>query len=227
MRCVGLVWFEGAFLRNMRQADLCGMMPLKSAVSPKCRMLRSEQMSVLVHMSWILGCSTRRNESNRLGKALQEKISKYHSSTLSKASCKRTVLKGGASLHRFIELEKLIGEGWELSVFKDGERLHISIPVDSGFASKSYHFKISQHDFSVLRGNRYRRMALEYLLHEMLQPRLTRGDVGATDKECNAMIAIVVHGSATAIERAIGTSRNTGRVRRRLEQAGFPAHKGA
>lgn len=118
-------------------------------------------------------------------------------------------------------MEKLLGEGWELSAFKDGERLHISIPVESGFASTSYNFQISQQDFSILKESRYRRMALEYLLHEMLQPHLTRGDVGATDKECNAMITNVLHGSATAIERVIGKSRNAGRVRRRLEQAGF------
>ncbi|WGI21510.1 hypothetical protein [Amylibacter sp. IMCC11727] len=124
-------------------------------------------------------------------------------------------------------MEKFLGKGWELSVFKNGERLHISIPVDSGFASKSYDFVISQQDFLILKENRYRRMALEFLLHEMLQPRLTRGDVGATDKECNAMITIVLQGSATAIERAIETSKNTGRIRRRLEQAGFPAYKGA
>ena len=124
-------------------------------------------------------------------------------------------------------MEKLVGEGWELSAFKDGELFHISIPVDSGFESKSYDFDISQQDLSVLKESRYRRIALEYLLHEMLQPRLTRSDVGATDRECNAMIAIVLHGSPTAIERAIETSRNTGRVRRRLEQAGFPAHNGS
>ena len=167
-------------------------------------MLQSVPMSVLAHMSCILDRSTRHNQGNRLAKAQQ----------------------GCASLHRFIELEKLLGEGWELSAFKDGERLHISIPVDSGFASRSYEFEISQQDFSILKESRYRRKALEYLLHEMLQPRLTRGDVGATDKECNVMITMVLHGSATAIERAIGTSRNTGRVRRRLEQAGFPANKG-
>ena len=126
---------------------------------------------------------------------------------------------------RYKELEKLLGEGWELSAFKDGERQYISIPVNSRFVSKSYHFDISQHDFLILKESSYRRTVLEYLLHEMLQPRLTRGDVGATDKECNAMICIVLHGSATAIERAIERSRNTGRVRRRLEQAGFPTYK--
>ena len=120
----------------------------------------------------------------------------------------------------------LLGDGWELSAFKDGERLHISIPVESSFASKSYDFEISHQDFSILKESRYRRMVLEFLLHEMLQPRLTQGDIGATDKECNAMITIVLHGSATAIELAVETSRNTGRIRRRLEQAGFPSYKG-
>ena len=124
-------------------------------------------------------------------------------------------------------MEKLLGEGWELSVFRDGERFLISIPVDSGFVSKSYDFEISQHDFSILKDCRYRRLALDYLLHEMLQPRLTQGEVGATDKECRAMIAIVLHGSATAIERAILESRNTEWVRGRLEQAGFSAYKDA
>lgn len=92
--------------------------------------------------------------------------------TSSKASCKRVVLKGDASLHRFIELEKLLGEGWELSVFKEGERLHISTPVESGFASKSYDFEISQQDFSILKESTYRRIALEYLLYELLPPNM-------------------------------------------------------
>jgi hypothetical protein len=122
-------------------------------------------------------------------------------------------------------LKKLLGEGWQLSAFKEGERLLIDMPVDSGFASQSYDFDISERDLSVLKESRYRRLVLDFLLHEMLQPRLTRGDVGATDTECYAMIAIVLHGSATAIERTIEASRNTERVRRRLEQAGFPTHK--
>ena len=120
-------------------------------------------------------------------------------------------------------MTRLLGQGFELGVFKEGERLILGIPVASGFASDSFDFEITAVDLNVLQAaDPRRRLTLDLLLHETLQPRITRGATDVRDDEhCSDLIQTVLHGSLEAIEAAIDQSPTPAFDRTRLKAAGF------
>ena len=119
-------------------------------------------------------------------------------------------------------MTRLLGQGFELGVFAEGERLILGIPVASGFASDSFDFEITAADLNVLQADPRRRLTLDLLLHETLQPRITRGATdGRDDEHCSDLIQTVLHGTPKAIEAAIDQSPTPAFVRTRLKAAGF------
>lgn len=120
------------------------------------------------------------------------------------------------------QMERLVGEGWELGVFRKQGRLVLGIPVESGFRNFDFEFAISVQDLAVLERDPFRRRALDLILHEILQPRLTRGDHDGTEAEVRPIIATVLHGTPAQIEQMIEAAPNTGYIRHRLREAGFP-----
>lgn len=115
-------------------------------------------------------------------------------------------------------MRKLLGQGWELSVFQDDAGLFMSIPVDSGFASRSFAFRISQLDLDALRRSEFRRKALEFILHDRLQRRM--GGEGV-EEEMRPVVNGVLHGSEGAIERLTAASPDPDFIRFRLREAGL------
>ena len=118
-------------------------------------------------------------------------------------------------------MERLIGTGWELGVFRGPEGLVLGIPVESGHRSFGFEFAISARDLAVLESDPYRRKALDFILHETLQPRLTRGDHAGLAPEVQPIIATVLHGTQTQLEQAINAAPNPAYIRHRLREAGF------
>lgn len=82
-------------------------------------------------------------------------------------------------------MARLVGEGWALGVFQQDGGLVLGIPVESGHRSFGFEFAISARDLAVLESDPYRRKALDFILHETLQPRLTRGDHAGLAPECS------------------------------------------
>ncbi|MBD9647121.1 hypothetical protein IB267_02025 [Ensifer sp. ENS09] len=118
-------------------------------------------------------------------------------------------------------MERLLGEGWELSVFQEDGRLSMGIPVDCGHWSKSFDFDVSERDYEVLLRDRRRRKTLEFVLHERLQDRMAKNDYENLENEMHGVIRTVLHGSAVDVEREISASRSAGLIRIRLRDAGF------
>ena len=119
-------------------------------------------------------------------------------------------------------MTRLLGQGFELGVFAEGDRLILGIPVASGFASHSFDFEIKATDLHVLQADPRRRLTLDLLLHETLQPRITSGATDVRDDEhCCTLIQTVLHGTLEAIEAAIDQSPTPALVRTRLKAAGF------
>lgn len=116
---------------------------------------------------------------------------------------------------------RVVGEGWELGVFREGWRLYMGIPVDSGFKNHAFEFDITARDLEVLERDAFRRRALDLILHEQLQPRLTRGDFSDAEAEVRPIIAKVLHGTDADVKAAIAGSRSPVFVRRLLANAGF------
>ena len=118
-------------------------------------------------------------------------------------------------------VERLVGDGWELGVFRRDGALMLGIPVESGFRNFDFEFAIAPRDLAVLERDAYRRKALDFILHETLQPRLDRGEYTGLDAEVQPIIAQVLHGTDAQVEHAISSARNPGYIRHRLREAGF------
>ena len=118
-------------------------------------------------------------------------------------------------------VERLVGAGWELGVFRQDGALVLGIPVESGHRSFGFEFAISAPDLAVLEGDAYRRKALDLILHEVLQPRLTHGDHDGAEAEIRPIIATVLHGTDAQIAQAIAATPNPAYIRHRLREAGF------
>ena len=119
-------------------------------------------------------------------------------------------------------MARLVGEGWELGVFQQDGGLVLGIPVGSGHRSFGFEFAISAPDLAVLERDAYRRKALDFILHETLQPRLTRGDHAGLAPEVQPIIATVLHGSDAQLEQQINAAPNPAYIRHRLREAGLP-----
>ena len=119
-------------------------------------------------------------------------------------------------------MARLVGEGWALGVFKQDGVLVLVIPVESGHRSFGFEFAISAPDLAVLERDAYRRKALDFILHETLQPRLTRGDHAGLAPEVQPIIATVLHGSDAQLEQQINAAPNPAYIRHRLREAGLP-----
>ena len=119
-------------------------------------------------------------------------------------------------------MERLIGTGWELGVFRGPEGLVLGIPVESGHRSFGFECAITDADLAVLDRDPYRRKALDLILHERLQPRLTRGDHHNIEPEIRPVIRAVLHGPQDGIARIIADTPNPGFIRQHLQAAGFP-----
>ena len=119
-------------------------------------------------------------------------------------------------------MARLVGEGWELGVFQQAGGLVLGIPVESGHRSFGFEFAISARDLAVLESDPYRRKALDFILHETLQPRLTRGDHAGLAPEVQPIIATVLHGSDAQLEQQINAAPNPAYIRHRLREAGLP-----
>lgn len=117
--------------------------------------------------------------------------------------------------------ERLVGTGWELGVFRQGGALVLGIPAKSGHRSFDFECAISEADLAVLRASPYRRKALDLILHERLQPRLTRGDHAEVEAEMRPVIAAVLHGDRARIAEIIDASPNPAFIRQNLRIAGF------
>lgn len=118
-------------------------------------------------------------------------------------------------------MARLVGEGWALGVFQQDGGLVLGIPAESGHRSFGFEFAISARDLAVLESDPYRRKALDFILHETLQPRLTRGDHAGLAPEVQPIIATVLHGTQTQLEQAINAAPNPAYIRHRLREAGF------
>ena len=118
-------------------------------------------------------------------------------------------------------MARLVGEGWELGVFQQDGGLVLGIPVESGHRSFSFEFAISAPDLAVLERDPYRRKALDLILHEVLQPRLTHGDHDGAEFEVRPIIATVLHGTDAQIAQAIAATPHPAYIRHRLREAGF------
>lgn len=118
-------------------------------------------------------------------------------------------------------VERLVGAGWELGVFRQDGALVLGIPVESGHRSFGFEFAISAPDLAVLEGDAYRRKALDLILHERLQPRLTRGDHHDIEAEIRPIIHAVLHGPGVGIAHIIADTPNPGFIRQHLRAAGF------
>ena len=118
-------------------------------------------------------------------------------------------------------MERILGTGFELGVFREGAGLLLGIPVANSHVDRSFDFPISEEDFAVLAADPYRRLSLFLILHEMLQPRVRAPNEGATDTECQDVIERVLHGEIQDISKTIANSRSEVFIRNQLEKAGF------
>ncbi|TKW68292.1 MAG: hypothetical protein DI616_04130 [Paracoccus denitrificans] len=119
------------------------------------------------------------------------------------------------------KVERLVGDGWELGVFRQQGKLVLGVPVESGFKNFGFEFEIGPQDLAVLKRDAHRRKALDLILHDVLQPRLTCGDHGGTASEVLPIIATVLHGTADQLEQAISSAANPGYIRQKLREAGL------
>lgn len=103
-------------------------------------------------------------------------------------------------------MERLIGDGWELGMFRAGDSKASGIPVGSEHRNFGFEFAISAQDLAVLEGDLYRR--------------LTRGDHAGLVAEIQPIIRAVVHGPAVALERPMDAAPNAAFVRHHLRAAG-------
>lgn len=116
---------------------------------------------------------------------------------------------------------KLFGRGWELSVFQDEDGLVLSLPVDSGFMTRSFEFYIKESDLEALQGSRLRHKVLEFILHERLQTRMAEEVLRSVEEEVSPVIQAVLHGNADHLNEAVSASPNSEHVRYRLNEAGL------
>lgn len=116
-------------------------------------------------------------------------------------------------------MDRILGEGWELGVFRVGDGLVLGIPVESGHRNFSFEFVITAQDLAVLEADPYRRKALDLVLHAHLQPRLTRGDHAGLEAEIQPVIRTVLHAPPEAVEQAIDSAPDTGFIRHHLGKA--------
>ncbi|WP_312944386.1 hypothetical protein [Agrobacterium sp.] len=114
-------------------------------------------------------------------------------------------------------MERLVGEGWSLGVFRDGDQLQIALPVDSSFISTSFEFSCSDEDYRVLAEDDFRRHVLDFILHEWLQPTMLRDGPKRDEAKMLAVIKTVLHGSLEDVETEIDSCPQPSRARYRLE----------
>ena len=119
-------------------------------------------------------------------------------------------------------LSKILGQGWELSVFQSDERLTLSIPVDSGFVSRSFEFTIEDRDLDALRGSRFRHKVLEYILHSHLQPSILPGGPEVETCKISGIIDVVLHGTSADMERQIDGAPEPSYIRPRIQKENLP-----
>jgi hypothetical protein len=117
--------------------------------------------------------------------------------------------------------KKLFGQGWELSVFQCDTGLTLSIPVDMGHWSRSFHFEIVEADLEALQASGLRHKVLEFVLHERLQRRMAGGDYQNVDEEIRPVIQAILHGSDGDLIHQVSVSPDPGFIRYRLMKAGL------
>lgn len=118
-------------------------------------------------------------------------------------------------------MQRVLGTGWELSVFRCDDRLILGMPVENHAVGASFDFDISEGDLAVLRDSLTRRKVLEFILHDRLQRRMERRDHAGAQDEVRGVIARVLHGSKADLQAEIAASPMPEHVLYRLQQSGI------
>ena len=113
-------------------------------------------------------------------------------------------------------MERLAGEDWSLCVFRDSDRLIISVPVHSSFVSIGFDFSCSDEDARVLSTDDFRRHALNFVLHDWLQPTMLRDGPKRDEAKMLAVIKTVLHGSLEEVETEIDRCHQPSYIRFQL-----------
>lgn len=100
-------------------------------------------------------------------------------------------------------MRRLLGSGYEPHVYEDGNRLIYQQPVGSGHADLEFTFEVARRDVDVLLADPYRRAVLESVGHAVLQRSAMRGASPVTQADFEALVALVLHSDASALERYI------------------------
>lgn len=83
---------------------------------------------------------------------------------------------------------------------------------------------LNARDVDAFRASPYRRLVLRLILEERYGPVAAWGPALKREPEIKMLVTIVLHGSATAVERIISFSGEPSRIRDLLEQAGYPRY---
>ncbi|AHJ77117.1 hypothetical protein [Kosakonia sacchari] len=95
---------------------------------------------------------------------------------------------------------KLMGDGYEPQVWREGDKLTYSLPVDSGFVSFDFSFVIRRNDLDVLLADDYRRAALEIIAHTLLQHSTLRGNARFTQSDFDKLLADTLHSTNDSLQ---------------------------
>mgnify|MGYP004712671663 CR=1 FL=1 len=98
---------------------------------------------------------------------------------------------------------RLLGDGYEPHVEQSGEQLSYSLPVDSGFVSFSFTFKICQADLDVLLSDDYRRAVLEMVAHTLLQHSTLPGNTRFTQSDFDSLVSDTLHSTSDLLQAFI------------------------
>ena len=89
-----------------------------------------------------------------------------------------------------------LGNGWEPHVDEDADGLTYSQPVDSGFMSRTFSFRLDPAALDVLLNDSYRRAVLEVVGHRMLQDSWLE-EREFTQSAFDALVSSVLYSSPT------------------------------
>jgi hypothetical protein len=96
-----------------------------------------------------------------------------------------------------------LGDGYEPHVTEDAGVLTYSLPVDSGFVSGSFTFRLQPEDLEVLFDNSYRRAVLEVVVHAILQRSMLAGGIKVTQEAFAEIVTSVLHSTPADLEHYI------------------------
>lgn len=94
---------------------------------------------------------------------------------------------------RFPPPVRRMGDGWEPHVDEVAGRLIYGFPVESGFATASFAFPVTERDLAVLLADPYRRAVLEVVTHTAYQRSMIRDARQVTERDARALVDAVLH----------------------------------